>query len=101
PFSGQNSMANAVLTPKSVAELVKIVARKGKSIVWVSGVDPSDRPVAGKVVVDLQQIDALNEISTQKDRITIGTGIHLGRLSREAAGENGLIRQAASLVGSA
>src|SRR5678816_4438445 len=93
-------MANSVLTPKSVAELVKIVAKKGKSLAWVSGVDPADRPVAGKVVVDLQQIDALNEISTQKDRITIGTGINLGRLTREAPGENGLIRQAASLVGS-
>jgi CO/xanthine dehydrogenase FAD-binding subunit len=93
-------MANSPLTPKSVAELVRIVARKGKSIVWVSGADPADRPLAGKVFVDLQQVDALNEISTQKDRITIGTGINLGRLSREAAGENGLIRQAASLVGS-
>jgi CO/xanthine dehydrogenase FAD-binding subunit len=93
-------MANSVLTPKSVAELVKIVAKKGRNLVWVSGVDPADRPVAGKVFVDLQHIDALNEISTQKDRITIGTGINLGRLSREAAGENGVIRQAASLVGS-
>jgi len=93
-------MPNSVVSPKSVAELVKIVAKKGKNLVWISGVDPADRPVAGKVVVDLQGIDVLNEISTQKDRITIGTGVNLGRLSREAAGENGLIRQAASLVGS-
>ena len=93
-------MAISVLTPKSVAELVKIVAKKGKILVWASGVDPADRPLAGKTVVDLQQVEALNEISTQKDRITIGTGVNLGRLSREAAGENGVIRQAASLIGS-
>ena len=93
-------MAISVLTPKTVSELVKIVAKKGKSAVLVSGVDPADRPVPGKVTVDLNHIAALNEISTQKDRVTIGTGVNLGRLSREAAGENGLIRQAASLIGS-
>jgi len=93
-------MANSVLTPKSVAELVKIVAKKGKNVILVSGVDPAERPVAGKTTVDLQQVDALNEISTQKDRVIIGTGVNLGRLSREAAGENGLICKAASLVGS-
>lgn len=92
-------MTNSVLTPKSISELVKIVARKGKSAVLISGVDPADRLVPGKVAVDLTQIQALNEISAQKERITIGTGVNLGRLSREAIGENGLIRQAASLIG--
>jgi CO/xanthine dehydrogenase FAD-binding subunit len=93
-------MSNSVLTPKTVSELVKIVAKKGKNAVLVSGVDPGDRPVPGKVIIDLTHIAALNEISTQKDRVTIGTGVNLGRLSREAPGENGLIRQAASLIGS-
>lgn len=65
----------------------------------VSGVDPAaDRVPAGKVVVDLAGIDSLNELSTQKDRVLIGAGLNLGRLVREAAGENGLIRQAASLI---
>jgi carbon-monoxide dehydrogenase medium subunit len=91
-------MATSVLTPKTVSELVKIIARKGKGAVLVSGVDPSDRPIAGKVMVDVNHIGALNEISATKDRVVIGTGINLGRLSREAVGENGLLRQAASLI---
>jgi CO/xanthine dehydrogenase FAD-binding subunit len=91
-------MSNSVLTPKTISELVKIIARKGKGAVLVSGVDPSDRPVPGKVMVDVNQISALNEISETKDRVVIGTGINLGRLSREAVGENGLLRQAASLI---
>jgi xanthine dehydrogenase small subunit len=62
-------------------------------------VDPAaDKVPAGKVVVDLAGIDALNEISTQKDRVLIGAGINLGRLVREATGENGLLRQSASLI---
>jgi carbon-monoxide dehydrogenase medium subunit len=91
-------MATSVLTPKTVSELVKIVARKGKNAVLVSGVDPSDRPVSGKVMVDVNHIGPLNEISATKDRVVIGTGINLGRLAREATGENGLLRQAASLI---
>ena len=91
-------MNNSVLTPKTISELVKIVARKGKSAVLASGVDPSDRPVSGKTMVDISHIGALSEISTTKDRVVIGSGINLGRLAREAVGENGLLRQAASLI---
>ena len=91
-------MANSVLTPKTISELVKIVARKGKNAVLVSGVDPADRPIAGKVTVDVHHIPPLNEISLVKDRVVIGTGINLGKLSREAVGDNGLLRQAASLI---
>jgi carbon-monoxide dehydrogenase medium subunit len=91
-------MPTSVLTPKTLSELVKMVARLGKRAVLVSGVDPSDRPIPGKVAVDLTEIDALNEISVQKDRVVIGTGVNLGRLVKDATGENGLIRQAASLV---
>jgi CO/xanthine dehydrogenase FAD-binding subunit len=92
-------VATSVQTPKSISELVKVLARRGKTAVLVSGVGPSDRPIPGKVIVDLNHINALNEISAQKDRILIGAGVNLGRLSREVTGENGLIRQAASLIG--
>jgi CO/xanthine dehydrogenase FAD-binding subunit len=92
-------MPMPVLTPKTLAELIKIVAKRGKSAVMVSGIDPVDRPGTGKVTVDLHHIGPLNEIVAQKDRVTIGTGVNLGRLCREATGENGLIRQAASLIG--
>src|SRR4029434_550607 len=92
-------MPMPVLTPKTLAELIKIVAKRGKSAVMVSGIDPVDRPGTGKVTVDLHHIGPLNAIVAQKDRVNIGTGVNLGRLCREATGENGLIRQAASLIG--
>ena len=92
-------MATSITSPKTLSELVKLMARHGKRAVLVSGVDPAaDKIPAGKVVVDLAGIDALNEISAQKDRVLIGAGINLGRLVREATGENGLLRQAASLI---
>jgi len=92
-------MATSITSPKTLSELVKLMARHGKRAVLVSGMDPAaDKIPAGKVVVDLAGIDALNEISAQKDRVLIGAGINLGRLVREATGENGLLRQAASLI---
>src|SRR5690349_3603686 len=90
---------SAIQTPKSVPELLKLIAKHGKRSVLVSGVDTSgDRAAAGKVVIDLTAVEPLNEIEVKKDKITIGTGMNLGRLAREASGANGLIRQAASIV---
>jgi carbon-monoxide dehydrogenase medium subunit len=67
--------------------------------VLVSGVDPaSDRTPAGKVVIDLTEVAPLHEIDKKRDKIAIGTGFNLGRLARDAKGENGLLRQAASII---
>src|SRR6267142_985501 len=89
----------AIQSPKSVPELVKLIARHGKKLLLVSGVDPTgDRMSAGKVVIDLTGVQLLNEIDVKKDRISIGTGMNLGRLAREATVENGLLRQAASII---
>ena len=89
----------AIQTPKSVPELVKLMAKHGKRALLVSGIDPSgERSAAGKVVIDLAGVQPLNEIDRQRDKITIGTGMNLGRLAREAIGENGLLRQAASII---
>ena len=89
----------AIQVPKSVPEVLKLIARHGKRSLLVSGVDPaSDRTPAGKVVIDLTGVAPLHEIDRKKDKIAIGTGINLGRLARDAKGENGLLRQAASII---
>ena len=89
----------AIQTPNSISELLKLVARHGKRSLFVSGVDPSgDRIPAGKVIIDLTGVSPLNEIERKRYKVTIGTGINLGRLAREASGENGLLRQAASII---
>src|SRR5262245_29500903 len=88
-----------IQTPKSVQDLLKMVAKYGKRAVLVSGVDASAASApSGKVVIDLTSIEPLNEIDVNRDKITIGTGINLGRLVRDSSGANGLLRQAASLI---
>jgi carbon-monoxide dehydrogenase medium subunit len=90
---------SAIQTPKSVTELLKLIAKHGKRTMLVSGVDAAgDRTAAGKVVIDLAGVEPLHEIEIKKDKITIGTGMNLGRLAREATGANGLLRQAASII---
>jgi aerobic carbon-monoxide dehydrogenase medium subunit len=87
----------ATQSPKSIAELVKLVAKHGKRAQLVSGLD-SAAPAAGKIMIDIASVGAINEVERGKDKVSIGTGINLGRLAREADGENGLLRQAASLI---
>src|ERR1043165_2091170 len=87
----------AIQVPKSVPEVLKLIAKHGKRSLLVSGVDPaSDRTPAGKIVIDLTGVAPLHEIDRKKDKIAIGTGINLGRLAREAGGENGFLRRAPS-----
>ena len=88
-----------IQTPKSVPDLIKLIAKYGKRSVLVSGVDASAANApAGKVVIDLTGIEPLNEIELKRDKVTIGTGVNLGRVARDAVGENGLLRQAASII---
>jgi CO/xanthine dehydrogenase FAD-binding subunit len=90
---------SAIQTPKSVPELIRLISRHGKRALIVSGVDASaDKAAAGKVIIDVTGVNPLNEIEQSGGKITIGTGINLGRLAREAVGENGLLRQAASII---
>ena len=89
----------AIQTPKSVTELLKLIAKHGKRSLLVSGADPSpEKAATGKVVIDLAGVEPLNEIELKKDKVTIGTGMNLGRLAREASGANGLLQQTASFV---
>jgi len=86
-------------TPSSVPDLLKLIAKYGKRLVLVSGVDASAASApSGKVVIDLSGVEPLNEIDLTREKVTIGTGMNLGRLAREASGANGLLRQAASII---
>jgi carbon-monoxide dehydrogenase medium subunit len=88
-----------IQTTKSVTDLIKLIAKYGKRAVLVSGVDAtSANAPAGKVVIDLTDVALLNEIDVKRGKITIGTGVNLGRLARDASGANGLLRQAASII---
>src|SRR5437773_462460 len=89
----------AIQTPKSVPDVLKLLVKYGKRSVLVSGVDTSaTNAAAGKVVIDLTGVEPLNEIDIKRDKVTIGTGMNLGRLARDASGANGLLRQAASII---
>src|SRR5262245_48029454 len=86
-------------TPISVPDLLKLIAKYGKRSVLVSGVDASAAGASsGKVIIDLSGVEPLNEIDLTREKVTIGTGMNLGRLAREATGANGLLRQAASII---
>src|SRR5579862_8974287 len=89
----------AAQIPKTIADLAKLVAKHGKRAYFVSGIDAgTDRIPSGKTVIDISGIGTLNESEATKEKVVIGTGLNLGRVAREAEGETGLLRQAASLL---
>ena len=54
---------SAIQTPKSVPDLLKLIAKYGKRSILVSGVDASAASASsGKVVIDLTGVQPLNEI---------------------------------------
>src|SRR5262245_53794724 len=90
---------SAIQAPKSVSDLLKLIAKHGKRSVLVSGLDTAGASVpSGKVMIDLTGVGNLHDIEVRRDKISIGTGINLGRMVREASGANGLLRQSASLI---
>src|SRR5690242_8120138 len=84
-------------SPKSIADLTKLVAKAGKRAFFVSGTDVTGVPPT-RTAIDISSVPQLNEVEVAKDKVVIGTGLNFGRLVREGNGENGLLRQAASLI---
>ena len=69
---------SAIQIPKSLPDVIKLIAKFGKRSILVSGVDASAAGAAsGKVVIDLTGVELLNEIEVKRDKVTIGTGINL------------------------
>ncbi len=87
----------ALHSPKTIADLTKLVARAGKKAFFVSGIDSTGVP-ATRIPIDISNIPHLNDVEVGKDKVVIGTGLNFGRLVREGNGENGLLRHAASLI---
>src|SRR5437870_4303623 len=88
-----------VQTPKSLSDLLKLIVKYGKRSILVSGVEVSAAGApSGKVVIDVSGVEPLHEIEVKRDKVTIATGMNLGRLVRDATGANGLLRQAASII---
>src|SRR5213078_2301010 len=62
----------AIQTPKSVPELLKLMARHGKRSVLLSGIDPAaERTPTGKVAIDVTGVAPLQEIEKKRDRVTL------------------------------
>jgi carbon-monoxide dehydrogenase medium subunit len=92
-------MTTTANTPKSLADLLKLTAKYGKRALLVSAAEAAaDRMPSGRVAIDISNVASLQEIIVEKNRVVVGAGVLLGRLVREAMGENGLIRQSASLI---
>jgi aerobic carbon-monoxide dehydrogenase medium subunit len=87
----------ALQSPKTIVELTRLAAKAGKRAFFISGIDASSVPAA-RMAIDVSGVPQINEVDLSKDKVVIGTGLTFGRVVRDVDGENGLLRQAASLI---
>ncbi len=85
-------------TPQTLKGLSLILARLGQRALIVSEPDASLRISPNKVVVDISRVKTLSNVTRRGGKVVIGTGATFGRVLREISGENGLLRQAVSML---
>lgn len=83
-------------TPQTLAGLSKILSRKGKHVIAVD--EETLRTSESRNLVDVRAIPGFSVIRVTPKKVTIGCGATLGQLLREVDGENGLLRQAVSMM---
>ena len=85
-------------SPETLTALSRLFARHRDRVLIVPDGDGSERPGAKQVVVDVGKIRGLAGISRRAGSRQIGTGSTLGRVLADIDGENGLLRQAVSMM---
>lgn len=83
-------------TPQTLAGLSKILSRKGKHVIAAD--EETLRTSESRNLVDVRAIPGFMEVRATAKKVTIGCGATLGQLLRKVNGENGLLRQAVSMM---
>jgi len=86
------------LTPETLTDLSRLLARHRNRAVIVIEADGTQRPGPNRTVIDVSGIPGFSNITRRGQTCQIGAGATLGGVLREIQGENGLLRQAVSMM---
>ena len=87
-----------VQTPQTLTGLARVIAKHRNRIVILSDDDSGFKGPPRGVLIDPRGIAGFSAVSVSGGKVTIGTGIHFGDLLRQVDGENGLLKQAVSMM---
>ena len=84
--------------PQTLVGLAKLLAKHGERAMLVPEIDPAMRIPASKVVIDVSRIPGFGNVSNRRGKVSFGTGATFGEVFSQISGENGLLKQALSML---
>ena len=84
--------------PQTLVGLAKLLAKHGERAMLVPEIDPAMRIPASKVVIDVSRIPGFGNVSNRRGKVSFGTGATFGKVFSQISGENGLLKQALSML---
>ena len=87
-----------VLTPHTLTGLARMLAKHGRRAFVVSGTDFPTSTTTSRVVIQTRGIKGFSTVVRRGRKVTIATGANFGEVLRQVEGENGLLKQAISMM---
>ena len=83
---------------QTLTDLARIIAKHGERAFVVSDVDSSTKSTLNRILVDVSHIPRFGAVTLRGRKVTIGAGANFGDVLRRVKGENGLLKQAVSMM---
>ncbi len=84
--------------PQTLTGLAKMLLRHGKHALVVPDIEAMSKISGNRVAIDVSRLGSFSRVHARGSKVTIGAGASFGRVLREVEGENGLLRQAISML---
>jgi carbon-monoxide dehydrogenase medium subunit len=84
--------------PQTLTGLSQVLAKHGPQALIVSDVDAKFRAPPNRVLVDIAAVKNFSKVLRRGRKVTVGTGSTFGYVLSQIKGENGLLRQAISML---
>ena len=85
-------------TPQTLPDLARVLSKFGERALVVAHGEDTSKAIANRVRVDVRNLRGFEAIQSRGRKVTIGAGAHFGGLLRQIEGENGLLKQAVSMM---
>ena len=85
--------------PHTLSGLARLLAKYGERAFVVANGDSSTKAAPNRVLINVGGLRGFDGIGFRRRKVTIGAGARFGEILRRVEGENGLLKQAVSMMG--
>ncbi len=84
--------------PQTLTGLARLLAKHGERAFVVAKADSATKTVSNRVLIDGGRIPGFDDVRSRGTKVKIGAGADFGEVLRKVKGENGLLKQAVSMM---